>query len=112
MRSTSNSDPVSYWQTIVADATETSTDATKLVSTMSVTYVTESNGNLDTETRETALQIRGVYCAVAGNAVLQFVEDDGVASTVDFTGLVAGAVYPFCPSRQISGGATLIALYG
>ena len=95
MRSSSNSDPVSYWQAIALDASGTATDVGKLVSTLTVP------------------RSRVVYCKTAGNAVLQYTKEDGnTIDTVNFTGLVAGAVYPFCPSRQISGDATLIALYG
>ena len=114
MRSSSNSDPVSYWQAIALDASGTATDVGKLVSTLTVPRTTPNRGVDASGTVQTiALPIRGVYCTAKGNAVLQYTKDDGSTPVqLDFTGLVAGAVYPFCPSRQISGDATLIALYG
>ena len=53
-------------------------------------------------------EVRGVYCAAAGNAVLE----DAKGNTEDFTGLIAGQVYPLRPVQKVSGSATLIALYG
>ena len=114
MRSSSNSDPVSYWLAIIVDDTGSATTAGRLVSTLTVPRTTPNRGVDASGTVQTiALPIRGVYCTAKGNAVLQYTEEDGTTiDTVNFTGLVAGAVYPFCPSRQISGNATLIALYG
>ena len=113
MRSSSNSDPVSYWQAIALDASGTATDVGKLVSTLTVPRSRVEGGGGAAATSTVDLPIRGVYCKTAGNAVLQYTKEDGnTIDTVNFTGLVAGAVYPFCPSRQISGDATLIALYG
>ena len=66
---------------------------------------TDSLGNVITT--EATYGIQGVYCAVAGNAVLR--NADG--TDVDFVGLLAGVTYPFCPSIKVSGTATLIALY-
>ena len=113
MRSSSNSDPVSYWQAIALDASGTATDVGKLVSTLTVPRSRVEGGGGAAATSTVDLPIRGVYCTTAGNAVLQYTKEDGSTPVqLDFTGLVAGAVYPFCPSRQISGDATLIALYG
>ena len=105
MRSSSNSDPVSYW-VAAGNGVDVST---KTVHRRIPNRGTDASGNY----QSTALSIRGMYCAAAGNAVLRYVEEDGTTTVdIDFTGLVAGAVYPFCPQQKVSGNATLIALYG
>ena len=105
MRSSSNSDPVSYWKT-AGNGVD--------VSTITVHRSIPNRGTAATgNNQSTSLHIRGMYCAVAGNALLRYVEEDGTTTVnIDFTGLVAGAVYPFCPQQKVSGSATLIALYG
>lgn len=113
MRSSSNSDPVSYWQAITVASSPTSVAAGEYVATLTVPRTIPNRGTVASGNYQfTSLPIRGVYCSGVGNAVLQYTQEDGTVATVDFTGLVAGAVYPFCPSRQIGGDATLIALYG
>jgi hypothetical protein len=114
MRSTSNSDPVSYWVAITVASSATSVAAGEYVATLTVPRTIPNRGTDASGNHQfTSLPIRGVYCKTAGNAVLQYTQEDGTTvDTVDFTGLVAGAVYPFCPSRQMGGNATLIALYG
>lgn len=52
---------------------------------------------------------RAVYCAVGGNPVLTLMND---SSSVTFTGMVAGTIYPIRVIATGSlGGATLIGLY-
>jgi len=100
MRSQNQSDPASYWVLVVDNAD---------ISTFTTPFKASTTGNIVNK----ALPIRGVYCSVSGDAELEFTKEDGTTDSVMFAGLVAGAVYPFSPSKKTnSGGAVLIALYG
>lgn len=115
MRSSSNSDPASYWQAITVASSTTSTAAGEYVATLNVPRSrVEGGGGAASTTSTVNLPIRGVYCSVGGNATLQFTKEDGNTATVVFKNLQEGVVYPFCPSRvtAVTGGAELVALYG
>jgi len=97
-----SSAPADYFKTIVLGTA---------CGTHSVTQShTDSLGNVTTDT--TLLSIRGVYCSTAGD--IKMTDAEGGTPT-EFFGLVAGAVYPLCPTLCAAAtgtSATLIALYG